>query len=233
MGVDRSTSLANTVAFERLSRSTLPYDHYAVEVVLLTELLGTVAKEHRLRSEYIAAKAPLPELRSEEEETGPGIEALEKKGATGFHSDSQGLFVYDYFVKGFLKEAADNLKGVKTEGPLGIKNARSKVDNFVFIGPRRIYLLGPDGVPIREPHGHLERPLRAMTMQGPRVSLVGSDFVREGTRLQFEIIVMPSEFRRQHIEMLLEYGLLKGFGQWRNGGYGRFAVERFEVIREM
>ena len=74
---------------------------------------------------------------------------------------------------GFLKESGNTLKD-----QLGIRNLRSKIDQYIYILPRRIHFA-------KKPDGVLERPLRAMTMQGPRVALTRSDMVKAGTRLEF------------------------------------------------
>ena len=117
-------------------------------------------------------------------------------------------------IKGFLKNAGNVLKD-----EIKIKAFRSKIDDFVFIKPRRIYLgqENPDGI--------VERPLRAMTMQGPRVTLARSDYVTEGKELDFEILLLPhKEVSVDTIKTLLKHGELMGLGQFRNGGYGRFEV---------
>ena len=61
-------------------------------------------------------------------------EDLEKTGYTGFHKDEKGLFLYDYQVMGFIKEAGNTLKD-----QLKIKNLRSKLNMFVYVAPRRIH----------------------------------------------------------------------------------------------
>ena len=75
--------------------------------------------------------------------------------------------------------------------------------------------------------GVVERPLRAQTMQGPRVTLARSDYMNAGTKLTFEIKVVESakEFTVEVVKSLFEYGELQGLGQFRNGSYGRFTVE--------
>jgi hypothetical protein len=123
-------------------------------------------------------------------------------------------------IKGFLKNAGNILKV-----SVGVKNLASKLQNHVFVFPRKISLgkQKPDGV--------CERPLRAITMQGPRVSLAKSDTVAAGTELKFEIkMVDNKEISADLIKELLAYGELCGLGQWRSGSYGRFIVKEFEVV---
>lgn len=185
------------------------------KLTLLEHMLGTVPKDKEIYASYIADKTT-PENLAEELAT---VQEIEEKGWTGFHSDEKGLFIYDYLVKGFLKEAGNVLKEAAK-----LKNLRSKIDNYVFIFPRKIYLgkMKPDGV--------LERPLRAMTMQGPRVTLARSDYVNAGTVIDCEIKLLEhKEITPELINTLMGYGELKGLGQFRNGSYGRFSFEVVET----
>lgn len=194
-------------------------DTYDVVIRLTERMLGTVPKDPDVYSRYIAAKAPSPDVGAEEMETVPGD--VEKSGWTGFHEDGEGIFIYNYAVLGFLKEAGNTLKD-----QLGIKNLRSKIDQFVYIEPRRIYVG-------KEPAGALERPLRAMTMQGPRVTVVRSDYVEAGTEIAFQVRILRNrEITADVVRELLEFGQLKGLGQFRNGSYGRFEVVSFEAVTE-
>jgi len=183
-----------------------------VRITLTEPLLGTVPKDQAVYSTYIASKAPAPE--SGEEETSTVPVDLEARGWTGFHQDENGIFIYDYLIKGFLKEAGNVLKDA-----LKIKALKSKIENFVFVNPRRIYLG-------KEPAGYIERPLRVQTPQGERSALARSDYVSAGTSFEIEIQLLPhKELTVDVILQILEYGQLKGLGQNRNSGYGRFKFE--------
>jgi hypothetical protein len=180
------------------------------QIKLVSEMLGTVTKDPEVYKTYIESKKP--ESITEEEYL--TVNKIEEKGWTGFHNDDQGLFVYDYLIKGFLKNSGNIQKDT-----LKVKALRSKLDDICFIFPRRIYL----GLTV--PDGIIERPLRAMTMQGPRVTLARSDYMAAGKTLDFEIGLMPhKEITWQVVDQLLEYGQFMGLGQFRNGGYGRFEV---------
>lgn len=182
-----------------------------LKITLTEPMLGTIPKDKELYTRFIASNL---EASKKEEETST-IQELEEKGFTGFHTDEKGLFIYDYLFKGFLKEAANVLKD-----ELKIKNARSKLDNYVFVFPRRIHLNK------KEPDGVLERSLRVMTMQGPRTCLARSEMVNEGLSFNIEIKLLPNkDVKLEHISQLLDYGELKGLGQFRNGSYGRFKYE--------
>ena len=181
-----------------------------VKIKLTTEMLGTVTKDPEVYKTYIESKKP--ETVTEDEYL--TVEKIEEKGWTGFHQDEGGMFIYEYMVKGFLKAAGNVLKDI-----IKIKALRSKIDDYVFIKPRKIYLgqSKADGV--------IERPLRCMTMQGPRVTLARSDYINAGKEIEFDITLIPhKEINEDTILTLLKHGELMGLGQFRNGGYGRFEV---------
>lgn len=202
----------------------MEFDVYAVESELIEPMLGTVPKNPNVYAAYVASKAASPEVAAEEIDLERLRSDVEESGWTGFHQDEQGrLFIYNYMVLGFLKEAGNTLKT-----QLKVANLRSKVEQYVYVEPRRIYLgkTVPDGV--------LERPLRAMTMQGPRVTVTRSDYVDAGTKIKYEIrVLVNKEITDTVIAELLSFGQLKGLGQWRNGSYGRFRVVNLERTREV
>ena len=181
-----------------------------VEIELIEPMLGTVPKDPVIYKTFIESKKP-EDILDEESKT---VEKIEQKGWTGFHKDEQGLFIFDYMIRGFLKNAGNVLKD-----SLGVKNIKSKIDNQLFVFPRKIYFgkSKPDGI--------IERPLRAMTMQGPRVTLARSDFVAAGSRLRFVLKWFNGkDINEKIIRECLAYGELQGLGQFRNGSYGRFKV---------
>ncbi len=194
-----------------------------VKIKLTENLLGTVPKDKEVYSTFIETKKP----KDIDEEEAENIEQIEEKGWTGFHKDDKGLFVYDYFIKGYFKNAGNILKE-----QLRIKNLRSKLSDRLFIMPRRIYFKKqklddtlPTHTYIQSPDGDYERPIRVMIKTGPRVSLVRSDFIAAGTEIEFVVEWLANkEITKELIYKLLEYGKLQGLRQFRNGGFGRFEV---------
>jgi hypothetical protein len=69
--------------------------------------------------------------------------------------------------------------------------------------------------------GECQRPLRASTPQGERVSIAHSETVPAGSTLEFEVLCMTDQME-DLVRELLEYGQLRGLSQWRNSGKGRF-----------
>jgi len=185
---------------------------YHIKLTFIEPMLGTVPYNPEVYKRFIESKKP----EDQQEDESKTVESRELSGWTGFHKDDDGLlFIYDYMIKGFLKAASDVIKSSdKTNPNRGLKQ---RIDRFVFVFPRQISL------EVKDADGILERPLRAMTMQGPRVSVVRSDFIKKGRSLEFEIhILEQGVMGRNTLENLLDYGKYKGLGQFRNGSYGRF-----------
>lgn len=184
---------------------------YLCKIVFTTPVLGSQPTKN-VASEFLAKKAGMEVIPDDELESLP--EVLER-GTTVFHRNKHGIpCFYDYQVKGFIKESGRLFNGMD-----GVKALRSKVENYLFIEPRVIKL----NMPHNGEMDYLERPLRAETAQGPRVTLARSEQLPEGTWFEIYIdILKPGPITETMLRELLEYGSRKGIGQWRNGGFGRF-----------
>lgn len=228
---------------------------YKVKLVFTTRVLGTAPADKEVYREFILKKRKdLEERRAKYADrhetpklsmTGTEVEELETvnedAGVTVFHNDlgqtaedgtaGRGLHFLDYQVGGYIKESAEILSQWHN-----IPQVRSKLDNFLMVEPRRIYITDETGKAIEKPDGKCERPLRAMTMQGPRVSLACSDIVNPGRRIEFFVDFLPylksgKAKEKKDVEMdglvktLFRLGARKGMGQWRNGGNGKFLCE--------
>lgn len=185
--------------------------NFIVEVTFTEPLLGAVPKSKEIYSDYIASKATNDV--DDEIETVPDGD----KGYTGFHEVDGQPILYDYVVKGFFKDACSMLRRDSTSHSAKLKAYRKIIDGLVFIEPRRLVLVLPEG----ESLDILERPLRASTAQGERIALARSDIAPIGTSFTFVIQVLGPSLEKAIVEWL-DYGTLRGFGQWRNSGYGRF-----------
>lgn len=192
---------------------------FQLKVVFLEGVLGS-QPSGQVASEFLAKKAGYEVLPMDELESLP--EALEK-GTTVFHRNGkEEPVLFDYQVKGFIKNAGKVLNG-KVKG--GIKNLRMKVNDYIFVSPRKIELHMPEGGTIE----YLERPLRAETAQGPRVALARSEMLPAGTWFKCGLTVVGGVLEEEVVRELLDYGYWMGIGQWRNARYGCF---RYELVRE-
>jgi len=188
---------------------------YQIDLQLTEPILGTVPKDRELYTSYVAGKTPISdEELADELET---LAEIEEKGWTGFHMRDGGPVVMDYVVKGFLKDACSMLRRVSGTKSSKVMAYRKIIDGLVFASPREIRIHLPDGVLM----GVLERPLRAQTAQGERVTLARSDTCPVGSRIGFTLTVLGG-VSEALLREWFEYGELRGLGQWRNGGYGTF-----------
>lgn len=253
---------------------------YKVTIRLIEDMLGTVPKNKKVFSSFIldrqrkevkrqadlkgvphANGQPVTEesiatLMDVEPET---IQETEERGWTAFHADPMhGPFIFDYAIKGFLKESARTLKewggdgaeaedeaeegeeekpskkGKKKDGT--IKQLQDKFSRYVYVVPRKVYFYTKQELVDvkRDTSGNLafdnvERPLRAMTAQGPRITVVRSDLIPADRELTFHVHVLKGAGISKALLMdVLSYGQYQGLGQWRSGGYGRFDVVSVE-----
>lgn len=193
-------------------------------------ILGSNPADAKVRETYIERKKPVTQSENESELT-PDV-VSENYGLTVFlrHPDTDTPMVFDYTVRGFLKEALLTLSP-----QLGLVAAKSKVDKYLFVSPRHIWLADTNGDLIKAPDGVYERPLRAMTMQGPRVTLAGSEVINQW-QITVAFTLLDNNGSKgkgatldwNAIENALDYGRFQGLGQFRNGGFGRFTWKRID-----
>lgn len=195
------------------------WDNYQVTFELLEPILGTIPKDREVFKNFVASHTKTDEeaVRAEED-VDRVAEEIEARGWTGFYENAVGHPVLmDYQFKGFLKNAGNVMKDV-----VGVRNLRSHIEQTVFVFPRELELA-------EKPDGVLERPLRGMTMQGPRVSVMRSDRIDPGRAYTLDLRVLEkSKVTERVLKEILSYGEFAGLLQWRNGGYGRFTVVSFE-----
>lgn len=189
-----------------------------VHLVFLEEVLGTASSDPKIHERFIASKAPdAPSLKEEVEAL--GTDEVEERAITRFPRTEDGRpMLWDYQVKGFFKDACgmlrkgDNCKSAK------LRAYKKEIDGLVFPTPRRIVLHVPDGMD----EGSCQRPLRASGPQGERVALANSEALPEGTWCDFKVSTLKADLVPLIVEWL-QYGFMRGIGQWRNSGKGRFA----------
>ena len=128
---------------------------------------------------------------------------------------------WDYQWKGFLKDAFGSLKKIPGTECGKVKAYKKEIDGLILVYPRAIPFELSGDMDI------CQRPLRAQTAQGERVALASSETVPEGSTMTFEIKCLLDTHIPAVIEAL-EYGAMRGFGQWRNSGKGRFHYEILE-----
>jgi hypothetical protein len=188
-----------------------------ITITFTEELLGTAAADPAIHSEFIASKAPNAKTR-EEEIAEHGVEEVEQKSMSLFPKDNGNPFLYDYQIKGFFKDACSCLMRVPDTKSSKLKAYKKVIDGTIFVFPRKI------PIQLNGKLGDCQRPLRASGPQGERVALAHSETVPVGSKIEF-VIDLLDDSKWPTVEEWLEYGKLRGLGQWRNSGKGRFNYE--------
>lgn len=201
-----------------------------VKITFLEPVLGTWPSNQNVARDFIASKSP-DAATIEDEVAALGADAVADKGMTVFPRNENGEPVlYDYQIKGFFKDSCGMLARVGGKTETGKKRAvnesgkisayKKVIDGLIFPQPRMIPIKVNGNI------GDCQRPLRAQTAQGERVSLANSEEIPAGSTCEFEILLMDESLENAVLEWL-DYGVLRGIGQWRNSGKGRFT---FDII---
>ena len=201
-----------------------------VKITFLEPVLGTWPSNQNVARDFIASKSP-DAATIEDEVAALGADAVADKGMTVFPRNENGEPVlYDYQIKGFFKDSCGMLARVGGKTETGKKRAvnesgkisayKKVIDGLIFPQLRMI------PIKVNGKIGDCQRPLRAQTAQGERVSLANSEEIPAGSTCEFEILLMDESLENAVLEWL-DYGVLRGIGQWRNSGKGRFT---FDII---
>lgn len=195
-----------------------------VKLTFFEGVLGTASNNKDLYLEYIGCNAPDEETAEEEVEAivtddeEEGNEAA-TKSITVFPRDEDGNpFLYDYQIKGFMKDTAKMLRKVDKTISGKIKAYKQEIDGLIFPNPRKIPFQFEGEIEI------CQRPLRASTPLGERIALAASEEIPAGATVEFEITCLKDD-QIDWVREMLDYGRLRGIGQWRNSGKGRFTWE--------
>jgi hypothetical protein len=196
-----------------------------IKITFTEELLGTASADPEVHREYIASKAPDAPSR-EEEVAAIGVDEVVERAMTIFPRNLDGKpILFDYQVKGFFKDSCSVLNRLSGKGKKIPVNESGKltafkkiIDGLIFVNPRMIPFVFDGEI------GSCQRPLRIHTPQGERVALANSETLPAGTTAEFTIIMLDPSHEKA-VREWLDYGKLRGIGQWRNSGKGRFEWE--------
>lgn len=203
-----------------------------VKLTFIEPVLGTWPSNQNIAREFIARKSP-DAASIEDEVAAIGADAVADKGMTVFPRNDDGQPVlYDYQVKGFFKDACGMLSRVGGKTETGKKRAANEsgkmtaykkvIDGLIFVQPRMIPIHANGEIT------ECQRPLRAQTAQGERVSLANSEQIPAGSTCEFEVLCMD-DAHMAAVREWLGYGALRGIGQWRNSGKGRLVWEELDA----
>lgn len=187
-----------------------------------TPVLGTAPSNPNIYTDYIADTAikegAINGNRLQEELD--SLPANEDRGSTVFRRDTEGRPCFiAYMLKGFFKDTCTAQRRFDVSLSKGIAAHKAKINDVLFVTPQFIPILNQDGS--TPTITMFERPLRADTPQGARVALASSEMIAAGTQLHFTIENFATKLiSKDVIKEWLNYGAMRGLGQFRNGGYG-------------
>lgn len=217
----RTTAVAEVEAPKEKKPLLEALKRYHVKLTFVSPILGSAPSNKGVYENYIASKHPETNPEQVAAESALIPEDLPQTGKTIFRvdPDTKGLIFLPHQIRGFLKESASAISGK------ALTAYKSKIDKWVFVAPDKIFI-ERNGQIITAADGTCERPLRAVTAQGPRVSLLSSEQIEAGVTVAFDLMVLPlgqKEITKELLESWFEYGQFQGISQWRNGQYGRFS----------
>lgn len=207
-----------------------------VKITFFEEVLGTLSNNQDVYREFIASKSPDATTREEEIAAIGSDDAFEKL-VTVFPKMEDGTpFFYDYQWKGYFKDSCSALNRLTKRDPVTgkklkggevnesgkLKAFKKIIDGLIFVEPRKI------PIHVNGEIGMCQRPLRAATAQGERIGLAASETAPAGSTCEFSILCLQDDLDKAVYEWL-NYGKLRGTGQWRNSGKGKF---KYEVLSE-
>jgi hypothetical protein len=204
---------------------------------LSEDMLGTVPKNKKIFTDFVQEKMgdfagrPMKTAAEMEEEIESCPDACEKT-ATGFHSDTFGIFIYNYMILGNIKA---NIACLISNGQCKVNAYKKTSDLYVKVGPRKIrFYRDEEEKPLMYADSTLERSIRAMTAKGERVFLGKSDLVEKGSRFRFEVELIKNDkgLTPEVLVQALKFGKYNGLGQWRgSGNYGQFKLLSVRYVK--
>ena len=195
--------------------------------------------DDKSKEEIDALKFRVEEMKADNAEASIDVFPIDTDGTPMF---------WDYQIRGFFKDTMKALKDM-----LSVKKSKDSadddkasalkklskmtvasvvgfnklpatwVDRGVFVGPRRIHIAIPEG----GERGYCQRPLRVEKFPQPISSLKCSETVPAGSVIKFKVGVL-NDADEKLVLACLHYGYLRGFGEWRNSGKGRFSFELWD-----
>lgn len=191
-----------------------------IKLTFIEPVLGTWPSNENVARDFIASKAPDAST-IEDEVKAVGADVVADKAMTVFpRVDGKPVF-YDYQIKGFFKDACGVLSRAKYTKSSGLKAYKKVIDGMIFPFPRAI------PINVNGEIGECQRPLRAQTAQGERVSLANSEEIPAGSSIQFGVVLADSAHEAL-LKEWLDNGFYRGLGQWRNSGKGRYVYKMLD-----
>ena len=179
-----------------------------VKLTFTEDILGTCPNDKDIYRNFIIDKAKengaeINTQTEEDEVTALPTEEEITKGMTVFPRTEDGQpFLYDYQIKGFFKDTCSMLKKIEKTKSSKIKAFKKEIDGLIFTYPRKIVFENWD-------MDICQRPLRAQTMQGERVTLAMSEQIKAGASVTFRIECLLDSHMDKYLQHRIHSALNK------------------------
>lgn len=142
-------------------------------------------------------------------------------------------YLYDYQIRGMFKDSCGMLWRAKNQNlSSGLKAYKKIIDGGIMVFPRHVAIEVPneyiddDGnlaetFDENDKFNRKQRSMRTNSPSGQYNALASSEIVPAGSHIRFTVGLTDPSFRA-YVEEWLDYGLVRGIGQWRNSGVGIF-----------
>lgn len=216
-----------------------------VRLTFTEEVLGSNSPDAEIQRNYIASKAPDAQTLEDEVAAASAEEVADSKMTVFFYINPEtGLpFTKDeleaphypgiavmksHQMRGYIMDTAGKMRTQAGTLTNKIKAYKKLIDGAVKVEPMWIPYVSGGKYLTRADMGRCERPLRAETMQGPRVALAASESIPAGASVEIWINMRPQLTGPDIWDLVqewLNFGEDNGFGQWHSSGRGRFVWE--------
>ena len=147
-------------------------------------------------------------------------------------------YLYDYQIRGMFKDSCGMLQRAKNNLSSELKSYKKVIDGGIYVFPRRVAWDIPDTyidesgneLSSYDENGRLKVIQRAFRVSGPtgeRSVLSSSEVIPAGSRIKFTIGVTNPTYLK-FVNEWLNYGVIRGIGQWRNSGVGIFRWRKLD-----
>lgn len=190
-----------------------------IHLTLTEEMLGMAPADPAIYEKYIASLAPDAQSTEDEVAAIGTDKALEGK-MTVFPRTVEGEpLLWDYQMRGYFKDSVGMLRRAPGTECSKVKTYKKLVDGLLFAFPRQIPIHLPEGASMEL--ANCQRPLRTSGPSGERTALAISEIVPAGSTIDFTLMMLDDSMEKWVLECL-DYGYVRGLGQWRNSGKGKF-----------
>ena len=223
------TFYAATLTFRDKVMAGTPNDPEIIEGWIRTK--AGLTDEEELRQAMVRTLGELgadvrPDM-SYEELTAASKAIEDKAHTNSFKRDATGIYLESRTMKAMLKEVTNILFAGDRWGKTS-KGPRSFLAERVFVNPDRIHLC-KDGQPLTVASGtqlfigHTSGP------RGPQSNLTKYEYAEQVTA-EVEVMVLQDCIKEDHWPQIWLLGQESGWGSLRSQGFGRFDIERWEVL---